>query len=35
LLAIRWWEWSDEKIKAELPTFFGSIDAFIAANRAS
>lgn len=32
LLAIRWWEWSDEKIRAEQPSFFGSIDDFIAAH---
>ncbi|TPK87539.1 CatB-related O-acetyltransferase [Mesorhizobium sp. B2-4-13] len=35
LLAIRWWEWSDEKIKAEQPRMFGPIDAFIAAHRVS
>jgi len=35
LLAIRWWDWSDEKIIAEQPGFSGPIDAFIAANRAS
>ncbi|GLQ81463.1 hypothetical protein GCM10007881_49840 [Mesorhizobium huakuii] len=34
LLAIRWWEWSDEKIMAEKPRLFGRIDDFIAANRA-
>ncbi|AZO48219.1 MAG: CatB-related O-acetyltransferase [Mesorhizobium sp.] len=34
LLAIRWWDWSDEKIRAEQPAFFGSIDAFIAAHAA-
>jgi chloramphenicol O-acetyltransferase type B len=32
LLEIRWWEWSDEKIIAEQPRFFGPIDAFIAAH---
>lgn len=35
LLAIRWWEWSDEKIIAEQPRFFGPVDAFIAASSAS
>lgn len=35
LLAIRWWEWSDEKIIAEQARFFGPIDAFIAASSAS
>jgi len=29
LLAIRWWDWSDEKIRAEQTAFFGPVDDFI------
>ncbi|RWA73350.1 CatB-related O-acetyltransferase [Mesorhizobium sp.] len=32
LLAIRWWNWSDEKIRAEQASFFGPIDEFIDAH---
>ncbi|WP_318012409.1 CatB-related O-acetyltransferase [Mesorhizobium sp. BR1-1-4] len=35
LLAIRWWDWSDDRLEAERPRLFGPIDAFIAANQAS
>jgi acetyltransferase-like isoleucine patch superfamily enzyme len=30
LLAISWWDWPDEKIKAELPSFYGPVEDFIA-----
>lgn len=30
LLAIRWWDWPEEKIKAELPSFYGSAENFVA-----
>ncbi|TPN76148.1 CatB-related O-acetyltransferase [Mesorhizobium sp. CU2] len=29
LLAIRWWDWSDDKIRSEQPAFFDPIDEFI------
>ncbi|WP_318011557.1 CatB-related O-acetyltransferase [Mesorhizobium sp. CO1-1-9] len=35
LLAIRWWDWNDDRLEAERPRLFGPIDAFIAANQAS
>lgn len=30
LLAIRWWDWPDEKIKAEQPWFYGPVADFVA-----
>jgi len=29
LLAIRWWDWPDQKIRAEMESFYGPIEAFI------
>ncbi|WP_378949742.1 CatB-related O-acetyltransferase [Mesorhizobium sp. ANAO-SY3R2] len=29
LLAIRWWEWSDQKIQTEQPSFHGPVGNFI------
>jgi virginiamycin A acetyltransferase len=30
LLAIRWWDWSEEKITEELPYFYGAVEDFVA-----
>jgi chloramphenicol O-acetyltransferase type B len=30
LLAIRWWDWPDDRIKAELPAFYGTVESFLA-----
>jgi chloramphenicol O-acetyltransferase type B len=30
LQAIRWWDWPDDKIMAELDSFYGPIEAFVA-----
>lgn len=33
LQSIRWWDWPDEKIMAELDSFYGPIEAFVARHR--
>jgi chloramphenicol O-acetyltransferase type B len=35
LLAVRWWDWSDEKIRAFEPYFYADIDTFLEAAEAA
>ena len=30
LLAIRWWDWPEEKIKSDLESFYGPVESFVA-----